>query len=198
MLIEENAKKLRTQYLAWIYELGETRLNGRRIVDHLEFRQGFSYWWMTLLAEKCNFSKSPHIDDAIRLLAFTEWASGKSFEKVTLASSNQGLAECLRQWCNKIGVHFEWRPLTKSKDKYSLIIKSYEALPLFLQACVWLIKYLYERYPLRGVGFSEWRQSSANVTFVSYLFNLNADSVAQGRYECRYWAHLPDDLRDQG
>ena len=39
-------------FLAWIYELGETRIGDVRMVDHLALRPGFSYWWMTLLAEK--------------------------------------------------------------------------------------------------------------------------------------------------
>ena len=64
-LVEENSESLRSRYLEWIYDLGEIKINGKRIVDHLEIRSGFSYWWMTLLAEKCNYAKSPQIDDAI-------------------------------------------------------------------------------------------------------------------------------------
>ena len=103
-LIEENADALRSRYLAWVYELGELRIKGSRLIDHLQLRPGFSYWWMTLLVEKCNFAKSPQIDDAIRLLAFTDWAAGKTIGSITLASVNQPLAECLRTWCEKSGI----------------------------------------------------------------------------------------------
>ena len=65
-LVEENADKLREKYLALIHDLGESKIKGRRVVDHLEIRPGFSYWWMTLLAEKCNFAKSPQIDNTIK------------------------------------------------------------------------------------------------------------------------------------
>jgi len=99
MRVEANADVLRKRYLAWIYELGEARIQGQRLVDHLELRPGFSYWWMTLFAEKCNYSKSTQIDDAIRLIAFDEWATGRSISRVVLASANQPLAECMRLWC---------------------------------------------------------------------------------------------------
>jgi surface carbohydrate biosynthesis protein (TIGR04326 family) len=68
-LVEDNAESLRARYLAWIYELGETKVKKKRIVDHLEIRPGFSYWWMTLLAQKCTYASSPNIYHAIRLLA---------------------------------------------------------------------------------------------------------------------------------
>jgi len=103
-LIEDNSFALRARYLAWVYELGASHISGRRLIDHLQIRPGLSYWWMTLLVEKCNYSKSPLIADAIRLLAFNDWAAGRSITSVTLASSNQPLAECLRGWCERSGV----------------------------------------------------------------------------------------------
>jgi len=53
-IIEERADALRQRYLSWIYVMGESCIKGKRLVDHLELRSGFSYWWMTLLAEKSN------------------------------------------------------------------------------------------------------------------------------------------------
>lgn len=194
-LIEDNADALRARYLAWVYELGELRLQGRRLIDHLQLRPGFSYWWMTLLVEKCNYSKSPSINDAIRMLAFTEWAIGRSIGRITLASANQPLAECLRLWCEKSGIQFEWRRLPKPAESLSWARRVYAALPVAMQAWGWLVKYLLERWPLRGVGLAEWRQSPGRTTFFSYFFNLVPDAAKAGRYESRYWAHLPEVLQ---
>lgn len=193
-LIEENADILKTRYLAWVYELGEMRIKNMRLIDHLQLRPGLSYWWMTLLVEKCNFAKSPQIDDAIRLLAFSEWAVGQKFERIALASSNQQLAECLRGWCEKTGVAFEWQRLPATKPPLSWGRRVYASLPAAMQAWVWLLKYLLERWPLRGVGLQTWRQAKGRTTFVSYSANCVPEAVQQGRYESRYWAHLPDVL----
>ena len=72
-IIEKNAEDLKSKYLAYIYALGEVLVHGKRVVDHLELRPGFSYWWMTLLTEKCNFAKSPQIDNVIKILALKEY-----------------------------------------------------------------------------------------------------------------------------
>ena len=58
-LVEDSADHLKAEYLKLIYEFGEAKVNGKRIIDHLIIRQNFSYWWMTLFAEKCNYAKSP-------------------------------------------------------------------------------------------------------------------------------------------
>lgn len=197
-LVEEYADSLRARYLAWIYELGETHIHGRRVVDHLELRPGFSYWWMTLFAGKCNYAKSPQITDAIRLMAFESWATSRSFGSVVLVSANQSLAECVRSWCARLGVAFEWRRVASQSEHLSWVKRVYQAIPHTMQAFAWLTRYLIIRWPLRGVGLKAWCQTAGQVTFFSYLFNLVPNAVKDGRYESRYWAHLPDDLKREG
>ncbi len=196
--VEENSDALRARYLAWVYDLGELRIQGRRLVDHLQLRPGFSYWWMTLLVEKCNYSKSPQIDDAIRLLAFTDWAAGRALGRITLASASRPLAECMRRWCEKSGIPFAWQPLPRPAVHLSWVRRAYAALPLAVQALAWVPRYLWGRWALRGAGLDEWRQTDGRITFVSYLFNLVPAAAQAGQYESRYWAHLPDALQHAG
>lgn len=196
-LIEDNADALRVRYLAWVYELGELRINGRRLIDLLQLRPGFSYWWMTLFVEKCNYNKSPQINDAIRLLAFTDWAVARELGRIKLISANHPLAECLRGWCEKTGIQFEWQRL--AKPAVSLRARRVlVALPPPLQALVWLVYYLKARWPLRGVGLQTWRHTEGRITFFSYLFNLVPEAANAGRYESRYWTQLPDALLNDG
>jgi len=194
-LIEANTDVLRKRYLAWIYDLGETSIQGRRLVERLELRSGFSYWWMTLLAEKCNYAKSTQIDHAIRLMAFDMWASNRSINTVVLATANKPLAKCMRLWCANSGVTFEWQRIVKPAAPHSWVKQIYKALPHVLQALAWMPRYLINRWPLRGIGLKEWQQTDGRVIFFSYLFNLVPDAIKQGRYESRYWAHLPETLR---
>ena len=164
-IIEANADLLRKRYLAWVYELGEKSIHGKRLVEHLQLRAGFSYWWMTLFAEKCNYSKSKQIDDAIRLMAFDEFAKNQSVSRVVLSTANQPLAECLRLWCTNLGVVFKWQRVAKPKMPLSWVKRIYNAAPHTLQALAWSARYLIDRWPLRGVGLKEWQQSNGCVTF---------------------------------
>jgi surface carbohydrate biosynthesis protein (TIGR04326 family) len=197
-LIEADAGNLRARYLAWVHEFGERQVQGRRLVDHLEVRPGFSFWWMTLLAEKCNFSKSPQITDAVRLMAFENWATGRAIEKVVLVSAKRPLAECIRLWCLESRISFEWRRHTERSEPLPLGRRLRQCLPNVLQALIWLPRRLIQARPLRGVGLSQWKETKGDVTFFSYLFNLVPNAAAAGRFESRYWAHLPDELQRKG
>lgn len=196
-LIEENADVFRARYLAWVFELGETCIKGRRLVDHLQLRPGFSYWWMTLLVEKCNFAKSPQINDAIRFLAFVDWAVGKNVRFVNLATANRRLAECFALWSAQLGIEFRWKQLQADESPTSLRSGLYQALPRCMRAIAWLVNFVVERWHLSGVGLDAWRRSKASVTFVSYLYNLEPCSQSAGLYESRYWSRLPDILREE-
>jgi surface carbohydrate biosynthesis protein (TIGR04326 family) len=196
-LIETNADLLRKRYLAWVYQHGEKSIQGKRLVEHLELRSGFSYWWMTLFAEKCNYSKSKQIDDAIRLMAFDEWAKNQSISSVVLSTANQSLAECIRLWCKNLDVDFEWQMIKKPIAPLSWVKRIHHAVPHTLKALAWLGRYLIDRWPLRGVGLKEWQQSDGRISFFSYLFNLVPDAAIQSRYQSRYWAHLPDTLQQE-
>ena len=197
-VVEENAESLRARYLKWIYDLGETKINGKRIVDHLEIRSGLSYWWMTLLAGKCNFAKSPQIDDAIKLLAFDKWAKGKRVETLALTTSKAGLAKVLKFWCLKTGTNFQWQHIKEEAGSVFLPIQLYQSMPHLAQACTLLVRHLIQGWSLRGVGFKEWRETKGKITFISYLFNLVPEALNEERFESRYWAHLPDLLARHG
>jgi surface carbohydrate biosynthesis protein (TIGR04326 family) len=197
-LIEANAESLRARYLTWVYEFGETPIRGKRLLDHLEIRPGFSYWWMTLFAEKCNYSKSPQIDDVIRLLAFEQWVDERRPSQITLITANAALAECMGSLCGNSGISFLWQPGPAAKEALSWVRRLYRTLPSLLQSFAWLLAHALRRWPLRGVGLAEWRQSRGKTTFFSYLFNLVPEAAKCGRFESRYWGHLPDELRKDG
>ena len=69
--LEEHADSLRRKYLSFIHDLGETTINGKSIVEHMNIDGDFSLWWMSHIAEKSPF-KSPRIYDCLRLLALEE------------------------------------------------------------------------------------------------------------------------------
>lgn len=189
-IIESKAELLKSQYLALVYEMGELKIDGCRLVDQLQMRPGLSYWWMTLIAQKCNFAKSPFIDDIVRLLAFKHWAEGRRIEKISLTSSNPRLAQCLHLWCEQEEIDFKWHAKS-SGLKTSMLTRISSSVPDALKALVWLFRYSIDRWPLRGSGVDEWSNSEGVLTFFTYSDNISPDALQELRYESRYWAHLP-------
>jgi len=196
-LVEKNADLLRSRYLAWIFKLGQTQVDGKSMVDCLKIRPGLSYWWMTLLAEKCNWAKSPNIEDAIRIFAFDRWVGSRHVNRIKLVSAKPELAQSLNLWCKIKNIVFEWKYKSQNFKGDSQKKKLYAALPQPIQAMGWLLRYLIQRLPLKGTGLKQWQKGRGDTLFVSYLLNLLPKEIQKGKYNCSFWGNLPKSLSKQ-
>lgn len=196
-VVEQNADELKKEYLKLVYNLGEKRLNGQSVINHLQLRKNFNYWWMTLIVEKCNYSKSTWINDAIRLLALEKIIIINRVAKISLVTSNKILAKCFRLLCLKHKIEFDCHQRSGIKPSQSLFKQLYGFLPKLLQAIVWFSSNIVSRWKLRGVGLKAWKSTTGQITFVSYFFNLVPEAAKKGLYESRYWANLPESLFEE-
>jgi len=194
-LVEDNSDYYRSKYLSLIYELGELSVDGKTVVEHHKIKSGFSYWWNTLLVEKCNISKSPEINHVIKLLALEDLLISNKYTTIYVASSNEELSKSIKLLADKFNIAFKFKKNEKNtQDSYSLK-NFYNIMPHTMQASVWLIYNLILRWPLKGVGVKNWKESKATTTFVSYFVNFDEDLLGQGRYGSKYWTILLDVLR---
>ncbi|MBU0764976.1 MAG: hypothetical protein KJ607_09095, partial [Bacteroidetes bacterium] len=141
-IIEENSEAYRARYLAWIYETGESRIGGRRIVDHLELRPGFSFWWMTSLAQKFNISGTSQIINAVKLFVLEDLISKYDIKSIIFVSGNKRLAEVLRTFCKKLNLKFNWNISRPDKYPEPFAKRIYRFLPCGLKAFIYFIWYL--------------------------------------------------------
>ena len=188
-LVEEQADTLRARFLAWIYELGETRIGDVRMVDHLALRPGFSYWWMTLLAEK-SYGKSSRLADAVKLLALEDLIGAHSAGRLILASGDKTLAHAIRLLCLNTGLTFEWRRLRAPTEGEALVRRLYRSLPYMVRAGFSLVRYLKQRWPLRQKGRRSPQHYRGEPTCIDYLIHLAPKAVSSGRYGSNYWTDL--------
>lgn len=194
--LEHHAERLRARYLAFIHDLGESRVNGRRIVEHLDIGDGFSFWWMTHLAEKSPF-KSPRIYDCLRLMALEEILLERKPVELTLNSSDGTLARAVENLCRNLAIQFIWQSGGQSKRSWTLR-EFYRVLPGPLQCLITLGRYLVTRGPLRNLQKPQWFFDDKAVFICSYFFALDEASCAMGRFYSRQWEALPNLLHDTG
>lgn len=194
--LENHAERLRAKYLAFVHDLGDSRVAGRRVVEHLDAGDGFSYWWMTHLSEKSPF-KSPRIYDCLRLMALEEILLARRPDAVTLESHDRVLAEAMRALCQNLNVDFDWRQEKKPSQKYS-VRSFYDALPTPVQGLISLVRHMLLRWPLRKLRKPEWFSGDDAVFVCSYFFNLNNASCEDGCFYSRQWEEFPQLLRKRG
>lgn len=197
-LVEDNAESLRARYLAWIYELGETKVKEKRIVDHLEIRPGFSYWWMTLLAQKCTYAASPNIYHAIRLLACEHVCKATEIEKITVVTSQPLLAAELQEWCNANNRFFE-QTINGSdeipKKKFGWLLK---CLPPFIVGIVACIGYYVQRMHFGKRNVSGRKAIPGALMFFDIFTHFNLNDAKNGQFVSGYWTTLPKLISECG
>lgn len=193
-LVEEQADALRARYLAWIYELGETHIDGKRLVDHLELRPGFSYWWMTSLTQKFNASGTSQIDNAIKAFALESFVSEHKPTSIVLVSGNRKIASTVKNFCQNLRLRFTWnfeKPPEKPKPISRII---YRSLPYPMQALIYFLWYLFKSLPLLRAGRVAAPGFNGEITFVDVLVHLDKKSFITKKFVSNYWSTLVDKL----
>lgn len=194
--VEKHSNRLRDKYLAWIHDLGESQISGKRLIDHLALEEGLSYWWMTLLVEKSVY-KSP-ISDAIYLIAIKEIVSEQKPAKLRLVSSSRSLSEALRGLCMNLDIAYEWEKLSNKRRPELNLRSIFRVLPHPAQALIGLVRHIWCRWPLRKAEKAGWFRSEKSLFLCSYFFHINNDLAKNGSFHSHYWEGFHDVMRKMG
>jgi surface carbohydrate biosynthesis protein (TIGR04326 family) len=193
-LVESNASRLRSKYLIWIKELGFSDGGTGRLLDRMEIRPGFSYWWMTLLAEKSS-GKSTCIYDVVRLFALDDLCKKLQPKKIVLNTSSIVLREIIENWCSSARVEFE----IYSNDKKSPIRRSGESklgvVTEIVKSTVRICMYYARRSPLKK-NIKNSSHYYSDISVMDYLVHLNRGSMQDGQYSSNYWTSMVDVVRE--
>jgi surface carbohydrate biosynthesis protein (TIGR04326 family) len=194
--LEDHAERFRSKYVAFIHDLGESLVGGKRIVDHLDMGDGFSLWWMTHLAEKSPL-KSPEIYACLRLLALEEILVERRPSSLTLVSSDRDLADAVRSLCHTLKIAFVWQPQREGTERVSLR-RLFRLLPTSAQALISFARHLVVHWPCRTLRDQRWSTGDDALFICSYFAHLETALCASGRFESRLWGVLPGYLRESG
>ena len=191
--LEKNSERLRSKYLAFIYELSHSVIDGKSLLEHFEIDDQFSFWWMTKIAEKSPF-KSPRIYDCLRIIALEELIQDHRFTEITLESSDAELAETIQHLCLVLNVRFTWR---KNPTPISFTLRGlYESLPYPIRGILSL-RHLVARWKLKNTKKINWFNGGDAILICSYFFNLKSTNKDDEFYS-NQWGDLPGHLMGGG
>lgn len=194
-LTERWAVVLKKEYLQWVYDLGNIKINKKTITKLLRIRKEFSVWWLSLIVEKSNFSKSPYINEIIKLLALNKWLNDKNIKKITLYSADSKLRKSLQSYCFSKGIKLESKKIislkkNNTKFKFRYLFKY---LPYEIKSFIWFFFKIITNLPLKKTGLEKNNFKDDNHVFVSYLFNMKQSDFSNFKFSS-YWGNLPDKL----
>lgn len=191
--VELRADELRARYLGCIYDIGEMRIGTKSVIDHLELRPGFSYWWMSSIAQKFNASGESSINDILKLMALEDiLATGKA-TSVVLHSNNRDLAAVVRNLCKSLAITFQWRSIEdlsrkcRSKHKY---------LPNLWRAFIYLGWYVLMAWPFLLKKRPLIAPLVGRTILIDILVHLDKRAFLTNTFISNYWTSLVGKLSD--
>lgn len=186
-LVEEGAHRYRRRLLRWIHDLGQSQTRGKKLVDRLELRPGFSYWWMTLLVEN-GYGKSTRLFDAVKLFALEEFCAAHAVSDLFLATRDRPLALAIASWCERAGIVLHRHPLPKLVKTQVPSHALYASLPPPIRGLASLLKAVFERRSLRKAGDSV--RPPSDVVFADYLSYIDRGALRAGQFRSHWWGPL--------
>ena len=196
--VEENADRLRDRYLAWVDELGESVVGGRRVVDLLGIRHtDFSLWWMSSIFEK-SFWNTPTMARVVRLLALDEILASCGPAEVTVVSDRPEVRQAVRRLAIRHGAACRMRRPSGVSLGDSVRRRLRRLVPRPVHAARSLMRYSSTSRPAQGRTPVQWNEGDRTLLFVSCFGHLTADEAAAGRFDSRYWTGLYEVFQESG
>lgn len=190
-LVEKQGEILRQEYLAWVHDLGECRLGGKPLKEHLSLGENSSFWWMTRIAEKSPI-RSPGIYQVFKLRTVERLFESLDCCSIVLCSPNRQLHRLMSKWCGRLRTPYKWQPGRRPRRAMASLRPR---IPQLIRALGTLGKYLCTRR-WQLTGRKSVPPGDHQVTMVTYFPNIDNKLAEKGTFRSRYWEDLHNQLKD--
>lgn len=186
-LVEEDIFNLRSVYLNWTTSLAEAMVRKNSLAEFLRspLLHGQSYWWQTLIADKCPYKTNTpyHI---LRLYVFEKIYVDKGYSGLVYIGNDERLADVLSAWLKASGAgSFEWRKKnTGIKNKST---RKWGVQFLGVQAFAYLLFFIWTRLR-RAQGVKPDPQ--ALCTIATYFPGIDLQKAGKDEFYSNYWGPL--------
>ena len=182
--VETHDEKLRSQFLAFVHQVGATDVDGKSVIQHLRIDPGFSFWWMTLFALR-RWHADSGIVQAVKILALEQILIDLKIRTLHIEVSEGSVRSCVVDLCKRLGINVVLRHPIKRRLQ---LPHAFAALATF------------GRTSLKS-GYSSARvhpvTDSPSITVVDYLNGFDIEAAGSGEYRSRFWSDLPAIIGNQ-
>ena len=190
-LIVKWRKDLIKEYLGMIYSIGFNKNSVINTHRNLLIRKNFSYWWMTLLAEKSPI-RSKSIYKILQYRTIERLFYEKKCTHLILCSENEVLHELLLQWSKNSCFSYE-RKKKASKKASEINIKTfYQRLPNLIKAFILLVRFIFNKNKFLGssnkMQLGSFKDSKLPKRLIICPFpSIDETMATKGIFRSNYW-----------
>ena len=204
-LIAVHGGAIHGEYLEWIYCASFFKTGLISNIDKLRVNGCHSLWWGSLIFEKCNFQKSPHIHTALKIIALSKWLNENPLTSLEICATSFGmpLRACLKDLCRHNRIDYVTSLGSFFRLSCGLIV--IKALTPVQKVCnyifgvLWLVRAYISAVLSRSIDRAKSGvkiKANNKITFVTYTAQAAKSLILkQGLCSSAYWGKLPGVLR---
>ena len=186
--VEEHSERLRSRFLGFVHDVGNSQSGAKTVLEHLQIRSAFSYWWLTLFASK-RWHPDSHITEAVKLIALEEVLAGLSYLKIIVQSENASLHSMVGQLADKP----PHKIATKSTQQFGKF-KPLHIAKHNLRAFATLVRQI---VVLRNVVPMTTQKVESDILVFDHLTRFDLDAASNGEFVSQYWDSLQPLLKER-
>jgi len=186
--IEEHSDRLRSRFLGFVHDVGNSQNGGKTVLEHLQIRPTFSYWWLTLFASK-RWHPNSHITEAVKLIAFEEILAGLKYSEIFVQSENVYLHSQVSQLTH----------VSREIRDQKIVISPQKLNPLhiakhILRSCATLVRQI---IVLRNVVPMATGKVESDFLIFDHLVRFDQSAANNGAFTSQYWNPLQPVLQER-
>ena len=186
--LEEHSDRLRSRFLGFVHDVGNSHSGAKTVLEHLQIRPTFSYWWLTLFASK-RWHPDSHITEAVKFIALEEILAGLKYSEISVQSENASLHSLVGQLAHKLPN----QTATKSTQQFR-IFKPIHIAKHILRASATLVRQI---VVLRNVVPMKTQKVESGILVFDHLTRFDQDAASTGEFVSQYWDSLQPLLKEQ-
>ena len=187
--IEDNKEVLRRELIEWINNFGLSEVRSKTLIDQLRAKDGFSFWWMSLLHEKSVY-KSSWIYDFLKILAMKRIILA-NYSELEVYSDDKKIIKRISQLCNECGLLCKIICLRRvRKLKIPRLFFIYEKLPSVIRAMIYFFAYFWRFRRFIFFKKINAEPGTNRLLVLSYFPYLDLNKAQYGKYDSHYWCDL--------
>ena len=186
--VEEHSDRLRSRFLGFVHDVGNSRSGAKTVLEHLQIRPTFSYWWLTLFASK-RWHPDSHITEAVKFIALEEILAGLKYSEISVQSENASLHSLVGQLAHKLPNQIA----TKSTQQFR-IFKPIHIARHILRASATLVRQI---VVLRNVVPMTTKKVESDILVFDHLTRFDQDAAGNGEFVSQYWDSLQPLLKER-
>jgi surface carbohydrate biosynthesis protein (TIGR04326 family) len=193
--LEDHGGEVRRRYLAWSYDLGETRVMGRPLRRRLRALGAGSLWPHAMFAEQSTW-KQDSLEKILKVLALDLLLETEVPASLAFAGADRDLSRVLEAICRERQVRYSW--LALPARRVSARPDWRRRLPQALLGLTAPIYFLLRRRGLPAAPQARSRPGARRLLLCGPFINHSADAAAKCEFVSQYWTELPPLLAREG